>query len=153
MKNNLLKTFNCVLILFLLQANVFSQSAKWTLLIYLDGDNDLEDAGIEDMNEMEVVGSGDSVNILVQFDRIDGEDNTNGDWTDTRRFRITQDSDMDIISSSPVQMLGELNMGHPQTLTDFINWGVTNYPAQHYMLVLWNHGGGWRKSGRDKKPD
>ncbi len=98
---------------------------------------------------MEVIGSSDSVNIIVQFDRIDGYDNTNGDWTDTRRFKITQDSDTETISSSPVQMLGEANMGHPQTLTDFINWGVTNYPAEHYMLVLWNHGGGWRKSGRD----
>ncbi len=152
MIHKVFKTIQCILIIFLLQVNAFSQPAKWTLLIYLDGDNNLEDAGIEDMNEMEVVGSGDSVNILVQFDRIDGYDDTNDDWTDTRRFRITQDSDMDIISSTPVQMLGEVNMGHPQTLTDFINWGVTNYPAEHYMLVLWNHGGGWRKSGTDKKP-
>ena len=32
------------------------------------------------------------------------------------------------------------------TLTDFINWGVSTYPAQNYALILWNHGGGWKES-------
>jgi len=38
----------------------------------------------------------------------------------------------------------EVNMGDPDTLTDFINWAKENYPASHYALILWNHGGGWR---------
>ena len=35
-------------------------------------------------------------------------------------------------------------MGDPQTLVDFANWAVTNYPAKKYLLVIWNHGGGFR---------
>jgi len=35
-------------------------------------------------------------------------------------------------------------MGDPQTLTDFASWAVVNYPANKYLLVIWNHGGGFR---------
>lgn len=34
-------------------------------------------------------------------------------------------------------------MSEPQTLTDFIVWAKENYPADRYMLVLWDHGGGF----------
>jgi hypothetical protein len=50
---------------------------------------------------------------------------------------------------SPVQELGEVDMGDPQALVDFIEWSVTNYPAEHYMLVIGSHGGGWRGIGPD----
>ena len=34
-------------------------------------------------------------------------------------------------------------MGDPENLTDFIVWTKENYPADRYMLVLWDHGGGF----------
>ena len=34
------------------------------------------------------------------------------------------------------------NMGDPNTLADFVSWGVENYPAKRMGLVFWNHGGG-----------
>ena len=33
-------------------------------------------------------------------------------------------------------------MSEPENLTDFIVWAKKNYPADRYMLVLWDHGGG-----------
>jgi clostripain len=42
--------------------------------------------------------------------------------------------------------MGELNMGDPAVLQDFVEWATTNYPAQHYALSIWNHGDGWRKN-------
>ena len=39
-----------------------------------------------------------------------------------------------------------LNMGDPQTLTNFVQWGIGTYPAEKYAVVLWNHGEGWRNS-------
>ncbi len=35
-------------------------------------------------------------------------------------------------------------MGSPNTLRDFLQWGVRSFPARKYMVVLWNHGAGWR---------
>lgn len=36
------------------------------------------------------------------------------------------------------------SMAAPQTLADFIRWGVATRPAQKYALILWDHGGGSR---------
>lgn len=49
-----------------------------------------------------------------------------------------------------VEELGEVDMGDPQSLVDFIEWGVENYPAEHYMIVIGSHGGGWRGIGPDE---
>jgi len=117
---------------------------SWTFLVYLDADNNLEAAGIDDFNEMEQVGSTDDVNIVVQMDRISGYDTSNGDWTTCRRYYVDQDSDPAVINSTMVEDLGEVNMGDGQTLRQFIEWGVANYPAAQYAIVLWNHGGGWK---------
>ena len=32
----------------------------------------------------------------------------------------------------------------PPSLQGFLSWGVQNYPADHYAVVLWDHGGGWK---------
>ena len=114
---------------------------KWTILIYIAADNNLERYGIEDINEMEMVGSDNNINIVVQIDRRIGYDSTNGDWTDTRRGIILKDSDETQIEST-LTSLGELNMANGQTLVDFITWGQERCPAENYALILWDHGTG-----------
>ena len=121
-----------------------NNTAEWTVMVYLDSDNNLESAGIDDINEMEIVGSSADVNIVIQVDRIPDYDTSNSNWTTTRRYYITQDNDPYIINSQLISDLGELNMGNPQTLIDFASWAVSNYPAKKYLLVIWNHGGGFR---------
>ena len=116
---------------------------EWTVMVYLAADNNLESSGINDMNEMEIVGSTTDVNIVVQVDRIPGYDISNSNWTNTRRYYITQDFDPFQINSE-FSDLGELNMGDPQTLVDFTSWAINEYPAEKYLLVIWNHGGGFR---------
>ncbi|NLG79359.1 MAG: hypothetical protein GX492_06005 [Firmicutes bacterium] len=125
---------------------------KWTIMIYMCADNNLESAGIADMNELEEVGSTTDVNILVQIDRAEGYDTSNDDWTGTRRYYITRDPNPPgslgygtIVSSlaSWDRNDREINMADPAELRDFVAWCMANYPAQHYVLVLWNHGDGW----------
>jgi len=118
-------------------------SAQWTIMVYLAADNDLEEAAIVDFEEMEWVGSTDDVNIIVQFDRIAGYSDADGDWTNTRRYRILHDENAGF-NSQLVQNMGEVNMADPNELAAFISWGRENYEADHYALILWNHGGGWQ---------
>lgn len=120
-----------------------SSLADWTVLVYLDADNNLEQAGLEDMNEMEAAGRSEKVNLLVQADRAWGESYNEGDWTETRRYRIVGDADNSVITAEPLLTLGEQNMGDPAVLADFIRWGIENYPANQYALILWDHGAGW----------
>jgi len=120
----------------------------WTVMVYLDGDNNLESAAVDDLNEMEAVGSTSKVNIVVQFDRSPGYDNTNGNWENTKRYYVTKDPNGydNTIVSTEVANMGEINMGDPNELVNFVTWAQTNYAADHYLLVLWDHGSGW-KSG------
>lgn len=128
----------------------FVQAADWTFMVYLDGDNNLEGAGINDFMEMASVGSDSTINIVVQFDRIPGEDNSYGDWTTTHRFLITPG--MTPTEANAISDWGdgsggrEVNMADPQTLIDFVEWAMDNYPATNYAVILWNHGGGWRET-------
>lgn len=110
-------------------------------MVYLDADNDLEPAGIKDLNEMEKVGSSSNLAIIVQMDRNPDYDVSNGNWTETRRYYVTKDNDTEAISSVLLESSGEQNMGDKTTLFTFVNWTIQTYPAQHYALVLWNHGG------------
>jgi len=115
--------------------------AAWTFLVYLDADNNLEEVGSVDFNEMASVGSNSDLNIVVQMDRTPYNDMNYGDWTDTKRFFVTPG--MLPTPENAIADLGEMNMGDLATLQDFITWGINNYPADNYALVLWDHGGGW----------
>jgi hypothetical protein len=65
--------------------------------------------------------------------------------TGTFRFPVVKDSDTaNPTSLAAAQKLGNLNMSKPATLTDFVKSAAAQYPAQHYALVLWNHGGGFQ---------
>lgn len=118
---------------------------KWTVLVYINGANDLETYGVLNMNQMEKVGSTADLNIVTQFKRIGGRyDSSNGDWSDTRRYYIDRDGDENTITSTLISQRNNVDMGSPATLQEFVNWGVRTFPAERYNLVIWNHGAGWR---------
>ncbi len=114
---------------------------SWTFMVYMDGDNDLENVAILDFLEMAAVGSTADLNILVQFDRHPAYDFSNGNWASCKRFRVT--NGMTPTESNALSDIGEVNMGDPNVLADFISWGVGNYSTTNYALVLWDHGGSW----------
>ncbi|MCC6442126.1 MAG: hypothetical protein IT210_01580 [Armatimonadetes bacterium] len=119
----------------------------WTVLVYMDADNDLEEFSILNIRQMERLGSNDNIALVVQVDRRPGfYTDVQNDWTGTRRYYITKDpTDDNIIRSQPLADMGEVDMGNPDRLKEFIQWGANAYPAQHYAVILWNHGAGWRK--------
>lgn len=120
-----------------------TERARWTFLVFMNGDNDLELYVTHDLNELEIVGASEGVNVLVQADRSPGYAEDDGDWTGTRRYAITGDEDLDTVSSVVLEEMGEVDMGDPDVLTDFLLWADENYPAEHMALVLWDHGDGW----------
>ncbi len=117
--------------------------AEWTVLVYMDGDNNLELSALRDLNEMEAAGGSERVNVVVQVDRALGETTVDGDWTGGRRYLMRGDADADLMASELLEEMGEINMGDPQTLADFVAWGMQTYPANRTALVMWDHGAGW----------
>jgi hypothetical protein len=121
-----------------------SAGQTWTILMYQDADDKVLEQDIYvDLNEAEQIGSSDNVQIVAQIDRFGGGFSGDGNWAGTRRYFVRQDSDLTQVGSDLVEDLGEVNMANGQTLVDFIVWGVQNYPADKYVLILSDHGMGW----------
>ena len=121
----------------------------WTLMVYMAGDNGkifdtkagriklmapMEEAGYQDLFEMGTVGTTDQCAVTCLFDTLDASY-----LVEVRKGKR--------FSDSLVQPLREVNTGDPNTLKEFIVRSVQNYPADHYALVIWNHGTGWLDVG------
>ncbi|HEX2222169.1 MAG TPA: clostripain-related cysteine peptidase [Candidatus Limnocylindria bacterium] len=106
---------------------------RWTFIVYLAGDNNLEQYGLVDLLEMKAVGSTADVDVVAQFDGM--EDGG------TRRYHLTADREL---ADDVVDELAEVNTGDPDALLDLVSWAMAEYPAERTALVLWNHGSGWR---------
>jgi hypothetical protein len=134
---------------------------KWTVLNYMNGANDLEEFMTTNVNQMEKVGTTADVNLVVQYKRISPrtggngvnryDDTSSGNWDDTRRFVIDRDSNMSEITSPVVSQRPDCDMGDKASLQEFIEWGVKAFPAENYILIVGNHGSGWRSIGSRSK--
>ena len=120
------------------------EGPEWTIIVYCDGNNDLDDFGgsscvIADVQEMEKVGSTDKVKIIAMV----GSFKTGGQC---KYYYVEKHTDElpDQISSTELDDLGTKDMSDPATLKAFITYAKTNYEAEHYMLIIDDHGGGWR---------
>jgi hypothetical protein len=123
---------------------------KITVLNYINGANDLEQYMTLNMNQMETVGTTEDINMVAQYKRISrrtgGQDYdvSNGDWDNTRRFVIQRDNDFNTITSPVISQRPDCDMGDYRSLQEFIEWGVKAFPAERYILIIENHGAGWR---------
>jgi hypothetical protein len=114
----------------------------WTLVFYIDGDNDLEPFALKDLKELERGIPDEGVECIVLIDRAEGFSDADGDWKDARVYRVRKDSSP-AIKSEIIARPGEVNMGDPNVLGSFLSAALSTFPAQHYALILWDHGGGW----------
>lgn len=104
------------------------RASTWTVLIYMAADNDLWDEALDDLAELEEVGSTSEVTVVAQAD-LRG--------STAKRLLVQRDR------SRVIRDLGEMDSGDPEALTDFGIWGIIRYPSDHYLLVIWDHGNGW----------
>lgn len=131
-------------------AKPFAQAAKaeWTLMFYMDADNDLEAPQMRDLEEMMAVGSSANINLVVLADRsVKGEDvnrqYTNRavgglkNWT-TAKYMVVEKGQLRELAD-----WGEVNMGDPATLKKFLQTVTKQFPAKRFGLIFGNHGEGW----------
>lgn len=103
------------------------------MLVYMVG-SDLESGGnaaTENIEEMLAATATRDVNVLMQTGGADKPG-----WHTVKRQRIADGQ------LTTLDELGAFSLGRPQALRDFIRWGLATYPAERYVLVFWNHGGG-----------
>ncbi len=127
---------------------------EWTLMVYIAGDNNLEEAVVMDLLEMEQ-GKNDNTEILVFIDRSKGYYQDWQNWHGARLYRVRKNPALDMaayyenkvplpaVSSEMLQDLGELDSGNPKVAEEFLKYAAVNFPAKRYAFIAWDHGGGW----------
>lgn len=117
-------------LLILFSTAAFAQS-EWTFLVYAAGDEpSIEEPSQYALSELDESLSGiprDKVQAVVFHDQA---------GNDSKRSRKVYEN-LESYSHT-----GEANSGHPLTLQRFLRWGVQNFPAKHYVLILMGHGWG-----------
>lgn len=125
------------------QANI--TQSKWTIMVYMNAANDLSYYSPLNFEQMQQVATNPDVRIVVQWKQVPSLGYPT-QFNGTRRYLVNY-STASTIASTMVQDLGTaVDMGSPATLSTFIDWAKTYYPAQHYCLVVWDHGNGWNRS-------
>ncbi|MEG2869684.1 MAG: clostripain-related cysteine peptidase [Terrisporobacter sp.] len=130
----------------------------WTVLIYANGNNDLEPEISKSLLDIERIGAGTNTNVIVQLARAPYKliksirpnllnlTDIDGDWSGVRRYLVKENSNISQkrdFNSVLLDDLGNVNMADPTTLKDFISWGFNNFTSKHLMLILVGHGAGF----------
>lgn len=125
--------------------------AEWTVLVYIAADNDLVEAGYQNIFEMSKVGSTPDLNIVCLFDDTSPEksyfvkvDKNEEAAAGKLKFK---DWKFDADKAVKAKAIPEINTGDPNVLYSFLKKGVELFPANRYFLLFWNHGSGFYSVG------
>lgn len=115
---------------------------EYTILLYISG-NDLEASygyATEDIKEILAVSNQpDNVNIVIQTGGAKSWKSTYGISSKyNQRYHV---ENKQLVCDDEQVYSSYISMGKSSTLQDFIEWGLTTYPAKKTGLVFWNHGG------------
>lgn len=110
-----------------------------TIMVYMCG-ADLESrSGMasKDIQEMLKADLGNNINLLIYTGGARQWQN-NVVSSSTNQIYQVKNGKLDLL----VDNVGNLPMTKPDTLSSYIKWAATNYPADRFELIFWNHGGG-----------
>lgn len=133
-------------IFYTVTANPNRETRAWTIMVYLAGDNDLELAERKQVSALIEAGRK-NANVYVAI-FWDGNVGTGFVPAQSAYFHSANDGGL----LSPI-LKGELNSGDPKTLSDFTQWARNSFPANHYALVISDHGNGVTGIAKDLHPD
>ncbi len=129
---------------------VKNRKAKpYTIMVYMNGSDLESENGSATDDLIEMLESGlDSKNAnLVLF--TGGANRWQNDIVPENECVIWEIEDGNL---NRITGVGLVNMGDPGTLSSFIDFSITNFPADKYGLILWDHGGGSIAGyGKDEK--
>ncbi len=117
--------------------------AKWTVLVYMNAANNLYSFSDPNVIQMQRAAGNPQVRFVVQWKQTQAI-YPQSSFDGTRRYLIKPSVGNTVVSQELQDLGAGIDMGDPQTLSDFITWGKANFPADRYVLLLWDHGNGWR---------
>jgi len=106
-----------------------AQKAQWTVLTYIAAHNNLEALGQRSLDQILGVGSTPYLSLAALYDRRGG----------ATRYIAGEPG-----QAAAEEPLSHFDSGDPDALLETVRWAFERCPAEHYALVLWSHGSGWR---------
>jgi len=111
----------------------------YTIMIYMNGSDLESDFGAATTDLVEMLDSGlDSRNANVVI-LTGGTKRWQNDAIPATECVIWEMADGWL---NEITSMGNISMGESSTLRDFISFGLENYPAEKFGLIMWDHGGG-----------
>lgn len=120
------------------------ETAEWTVMYFINGKNNLEQYADPNLNQMESVGSTDRVHIVAEVGKLS---------SGVKRYRLEKDAVPARVTSPVLADLGRQDMGDWKELAAFGKWAKARYPSRKTMLVVWNHGSGWKSGDAAERSD
>jgi len=128
-----------------------AESGSWTVLTYSIADTNLEEFMMTDLEEIGDVGTQEGLNLVALVDRAADYTDTDvlglDDWVGGKLLEIGQNE------ATELEDMGDINTGDPAVLSEFLSYGIENYPADHYALIISDHGASWPGVGGDESSD
>lgn len=118
-----------LLILFLSVHFKILNLAEWTILIVMQGDNNLSYFMHQNINIMKSIGSDHDVNLAIQWD----EPFKHKTW----RYKVGLKRLEDCATLNK-----DMGKNPSKELVEAATWAFKKYPAKKKALILWNHGSG-----------
>ena len=113
-------------------------SGRWVVEIYFCG-SDLESkaaAVTNDISEMLAAPPPENVTFVFQTGGTTQWNNNVMSPNEIGRYIYDKDG------MRKLEALPDADMGNADTLSDFVRYAQDNFPADHRVLILWDHGGG-----------
>lgn len=109
---------------------------QWSIIVYMAADNDLRNFAARNIQQMASIGSSINVNILVHLDiKISSTQKV------TRHYYVADNASIyQMNANDPYTQ--SMDSGDPNTLVKTCIWVAQDFSAEHYALILWNHGTG-----------
>lgn len=120
----------------------------WLVMIYFAADNNLENALLLDLEEIERVTGNGKVTVVGLADTVTKV--IDGSAPGAHRILFVTDPVTKKLRRSFVGSLGEIDTGSKEVLRDFVVWADETYPRDRRALILWDHGGQWFGFGEDE---
>ena len=130
----------------------------WTVLYVLNGDNDLREAATLDLVSLDKTRAPESAHVAAQLYRGELKWNmrnlskkvgnlfkptppptVNTDWRGAKVFEVRTQGTTEETTEASCQ--GSTKPSDPKSLEAFVAWGMKQYPAENYAVVLSGHGG------------
>jgi hypothetical protein len=125
-----------------------AHKAKWTVLWYITADTEnIEHDLLVDVENLALGDPGPDVNIVALIDRIPGQDDD--PVLNLPNFDTAKLVKLEHGQATELQDVGEVDMGDGQTLAWFLATGMSQFPAEHYMVTIDDHGSGVNGSSFD----